>query len=91
MFQQTIQKYWVMKNIVALAMTTYKEREDLEEDRPKEPILRDLQREIQFVQMQLYQNNIYLNRVEQSLHNMMRSEFVGSSVKAPAAVDSSDE
>ena len=49
LFRQTIQQYWVMKNILAKAMTTYKEREELEEDRPTKPSLKDLQKEIQSV------------------------------------------
>lgn len=46
-------------------MTIYKEREEPEEDRPIEPSLKDLQKEIQSVQMQLYHNNLCLNRIEQ--------------------------
>jgi len=66
LFRHTIQQYWVMKNILAKAMTTYKEREEPEEDRPIEPSLQDLQKEIQSVQMQLYHNNICINRVKQT-------------------------
>lgn len=55
------------ENILARVMTTYKEREETEEDRPTEPSMKDLQREIQSVQMQLYHNNLSLNRIEQSL------------------------
>jgi len=35
-----------MKNILANAMTTYKEREEPEDDRQAEPSLKDLQKEI---------------------------------------------
>jgi len=51
LFHQTIQQHWVMKNILARAMTTYKEREEPEEDRPAEPSMKDLQREIQSIQL----------------------------------------
>jgi len=91
LFHQTIQQYCVMQNILAHTMTTYKEREEHEEDRPVEPSMKDLQREIQSDQLQLYHNNLTVNRIEQSLQDMKRSEISGSSVKFPALVDSSND
>jgi len=44
LFWQTIQQYWVMKNIVAQAMTLYKEEEVQEEARTTEPSMKDLHR-----------------------------------------------
>lgn len=80
-----------MKNILAKAMTTYKEREEPEEDRRAEPSLMDLQKEIKSVQIQLYHSNLYLNRVEQQLQTMMHGEVPGLSAKTVVPVDSSDE
>ena len=40
-----------MKSILAKSMNTYKEREEPEEDRQEEPSLKDLQKDIQSVQM----------------------------------------
>lgn len=52
LFRPTIQLYWVMKNILAKAMTTYKDIEEAEEDKHEELSLKDIQKEIQSVQMQ---------------------------------------
>lgn len=72
-------------------MTTYKEREEIKEDRPVEPCMKDLRREIQSIQLQWYHNNLMVNRIEHSLQDMKRSEISGSSAKAPASMDSSDD
>lgn len=69
-------------------MTTYKEREELEENRPAKPSMKDLQREIQSVQLHMYHNNLKVNRIEQSLQDMKRNEIPGSSTKTPTLVDS---
>lgn len=54
LFRQTIKQYWVMNNLLAKAMITYKDKEELEVDKQEEPSLKDLQKEIQSVQMQQY-------------------------------------
>lgn len=73
LFRQTIQQYWVMKNILAQAMTFYKKREEQEEARPMEPSMKDLHKEISIVQIQLYLNNLVVNRIEQRIQDMKRS------------------
>ena len=80
-----------MKNILAKAMTTYKEIEEPEEDRQVEPSLKDLQKEIQSIQMKQYHNNLCLKRIEQRWQTLMQSEAPELSAKVFALVDSSDE
>jgi len=97
LFRKTFQQYWVMKNVMAHAMTLNKEQvenkgqEAQEDNKGKEPYRADLLKEIAEIQIKKYRNNLALGRIEQSLQDMRRSEMSGSSAKAPAPMESSNE
>ena len=60
LFRQTIHQYWVMKNVVARAMTLKKEQatskgsEAQEDTKQKDPIRAELLKEIAIAQIQTY-------------------------------------
>lgn len=91
LFRQTIQLYWVMKKLLAKAMTTYKDREEPEEDKQEELKLKYMQKEIQSVQMQQYHHNLNLKKVEKQIQSLLHSDVPGSSAKYLAPIDSSNE
>lgn len=70
LFRQMIQQYWVMKNVMDRAMTLKKEQvvnkgqEAQEETKVKEPSRVDPIREVATIQIQTYQNNQALSRIE---------------------------
>jgi len=53
-----------MKNLLARAMTTYKDKEEPEKARQEEPSLKDIQKEIQGMHVQQYHQNLCFRRME---------------------------
>lgn len=70
LFRKTIQHYWVMKYVVAWAITLNREKttggkiEAKENTKEKDPVRVELLREIATIQIQTYRNNLALRRIE---------------------------
>jgi len=80
-----------MKNLLAKAMITYREREEPKRDRQEEPSLKHIQKEIQLLQLQQYHQNLCFKRMEKLIQTLLQSEVPGSSAKDLTLVESSDD
>ena len=73
LYTRTLQKYWIMKHILARAMTLHQEKmegevvnqqernKELEHDR------REIMKELATIEIQTYRNNLALGHIEQTL------------------------
>lgn len=70
LFNRTLQQYWIMKHIVARAMTLHQEHMEGEvlnrQERNKEPDLvrGEIMKELVTIQLQTYRNNLALGRID---------------------------
>lgn len=90
LFRQKVQLYWVMTNLLARAMTTNRDLEEPSQARQEGPSLKDIQREIQVVQVQQYNQNVRFGRVEKQIQSLLQNEVPGSSAKDSAPIESLD-
>lgn len=91
LFRQAIQQYWVMKNLLAKAMTTYGDKEEPLQSHNEEPSLKDVQKEIQVVQVQQYHQNLHFRKIEKQIQTLLQNEVPGLIAKDPTPIDSFDE
>jgi len=66
LYTRTLQKYWIMKHILARAMTLHQENQqernkELEHDRG------EIMKELATIQIQTYRNNLALGHIKQTL------------------------
>jgi len=88
LFRQFIHLYWLMKCIVAKAMSTTTNTMTQSEAKLG---LRDIQNELQFNQLQLQNQNTHLSCIERHIPCLPQSKLLGSSVKYLALLESSND
>ena len=88
LFGQSFHLYWLMKCIVAKAMVATTNTVAQSE---AESGLRDIQNELQLIQLQLENQNARLGCIERHIPCLPQSELPGSSAKDLALVKSSND